>query len=236
MSGIEWGLSNKCPAQPLRKVNPVRRQVQGGFGRAAAASMFIRVNPRPNHDSSGSFRKSLEDSIRVTGYSGLRFRHTGISTTSPMVHRDGKRGSVSTNSHYSYASCLSERAASDRRPNAAAVHEGEKRYCGMVRLPVSYCSQTDAPVAQLDRAFDYESKGRTFESCRAHHRINNLQIILKTAENHKKGGCHRGSRKKARLHPVRLLVRGGACMYACCSSDETISSRISRPAGPCQHP
>ena len=25
-----------------------------------------------------------------------------------------------------------------------------------------------APVAQLDRAFDYESKGRTFESCRAH--------------------------------------------------------------------
>ena len=28
----------------------------------------------------------------------------------------------------------------------------------------------DAPVAQLDRAFDYESKGRTFESCRAHHK------------------------------------------------------------------
>ena len=27
----------------------------------------------------------------------------------------------------------------------------------------------DAPVAQLDRAFDYESKGRKFESCRAHH-------------------------------------------------------------------
>jgi hypothetical protein len=27
----------------------------------------------------------------------------------------------------------------------------------------------DAPVAQLDRAFDYESKGRVFESRRAHH-------------------------------------------------------------------
>ena len=27
-----------------------------------------------------------------------------------------------------------------------------------------------APVAQLDRAFDYESKGRKFESCRAHHK------------------------------------------------------------------
>ncbi len=29
-------------------------------------------------------------------------------------------------------------------------------------------ASSNAPVAQLDRAFDYESKGRTFESCRAH--------------------------------------------------------------------
>jgi hypothetical protein len=27
----------------------------------------------------------------------------------------------------------------------------------------------DAPVAQLDRAFDYESKGRAFESLRVRH-------------------------------------------------------------------
>ncbi len=33
-----------------------------------------------------------------------------------------------------------------------------------------------APVAQLDRAFDYESKGRKFESCRAHHKIKDLQV------------------------------------------------------------
>ncbi|MBP2652835.1 MAG: hypothetical protein H6Q73_404 [Firmicutes bacterium] len=26
-------------------------------------------------------------------------------------------------------------------------------------------------VAQLDRAFDYESKGRRFESCRGHHLV-----------------------------------------------------------------
>jgi hypothetical protein len=26
-----------------------------------------------------------------------------------------------------------------------------------------------APVAQLDRAFGYEPKGRKFDSCRAHH-------------------------------------------------------------------
>jgi len=27
----------------------------------------------------------------------------------------------------------------------------------------------DGPVAQLDRASDYESEGRMFESCRVHH-------------------------------------------------------------------
>ena len=34
-----------------------------------------------------------------------------------------------------------------------------------------------APVAQLDRVFGYEPKGRTFESCRAHQIINGLQDI-----------------------------------------------------------
>jgi hypothetical protein len=47
---------------------------------------------------------------------------------------------------------------------------GEIWGCGFVGAPVKYCSIRDAPVAQLDRAFDYESKGRTFESCRAHHK------------------------------------------------------------------
>src|SRR6185369_11624380 len=36
------------------------------------------------------------------------------------------------------------------------------------QAPWLYCPFPRAPVAQLDRAFDYESKGRTFESCRAH--------------------------------------------------------------------
>jgi hypothetical protein len=31
-----------------------------------------------------------------------------------------------------------------------------------------------APIAQLDRAIDYESIGREFESLWAHHKINNL--------------------------------------------------------------
>src|SRR5262245_25602751 len=36
-----------------------------------------------------------------------------------------------------------------------------------------------APVAQLDRAFGYEPKGRTFESCRAHNQINNLRQVAR---------------------------------------------------------
>jgi hypothetical protein len=35
----------------------------------------------------------------------------------------------------------------------------------------------NAPVAQLDRAFDYESKGRKFESCRAHFKTKDLQLL-----------------------------------------------------------
>jgi hypothetical protein len=40
-----------------------------------------------------------------------------------------------------------------------------------LRKPEDVCKVLQlksAPVAQLDRAFDYESKGRKFESCRAH--------------------------------------------------------------------
>ncbi len=37
---------------------------------------------------------------------------------------------------------------------------------------------SNAPVAQLDRAFGYEPKGRTFESCRAHNQINKLRQAL----------------------------------------------------------
>jgi hypothetical protein len=40
----------------------------------------------------------------------------------------------------------------------------------IVSVPFSdKAAETDAPVAQLDRAFGYEPKGRTFESCRAHY-------------------------------------------------------------------
>jgi hypothetical protein len=37
---------------------------------------------------------------------------------------------------------------------------------------------SNAPVAQLDRAFGYEPKGRTFESCRAHNIINDLEAAI----------------------------------------------------------
>ena len=43
---------------------------------------------------------------------------------------------------------------------------GEVRY---IPSPSQGCGKNKAPVAQLDRAFDYESKGREFESSRARH-------------------------------------------------------------------
>jgi hypothetical protein len=39
-------------------------------------------------------------------------------------------------------------------------------------------SASYAPVAQLDRVFGYEPKGRRFESFRAHHHTGNKQILL----------------------------------------------------------
>ena len=36
-------------------------------------------------------------------------------------------------------------------------------------VPNNIGSKRKAPIAQLDRAFDYESKGHRFESCWVHH-------------------------------------------------------------------
>ena len=47
-------------------------------------------------------------------------------------------------------------------------------------LPTIYIYR-HAPVAQLDRVPDYESGGRMFESCRVHHRINDLRRGLDSA-------------------------------------------------------
>jgi hypothetical protein len=45
-----------------------------------------------------------------------------------------------------------------------------KTACCVTTQVMIYClSDERAPVAQLDRVFDYESKGHRFESCRAHH-------------------------------------------------------------------
>ena len=35
---------------------------------------------------------------------------------------------------------------------------------------IDFSPTRNAPVAQLDRASGYEPEGRTFESCRAHHK------------------------------------------------------------------
>jgi hypothetical protein len=46
------------------------------------------------------------------------------------------------------------------------VNLGLRNYFGAGKVLTLQC----APVAQLDRVSDYESEGRKFESCRAHHK------------------------------------------------------------------
>ena len=85
-------------------------------------------------------------------------------------------------------------------PLAPWPHRGCRRIqmgCAKARETVPYGGLQDAPVAQLDRAFDYESKGRTFESCRAHH-FNSLAEFPQTA--HAPAPCGTGSRAAALIH------------------------------------
>src|SRR5437588_12321000 len=49
-----------------------------------------------------------------------------------------------------------------------------------------------APLAQLDRASDYESEGREFESLRARHLINHLPFLLPSCLYHCCCGCFLG--------------------------------------------
>lgn len=51
--------------------------------------------------------------------------------------------------------------ASERKP-------GFRRFGAQVRPVPRSLTLLHAPVAQLDRASDYESEGRRFDSCRAH--------------------------------------------------------------------
>ncbi len=53
---------------------------------------------------------------------------------------------------------------------------GLRKFCRVGKVLILQ----DAPVAQLDRAFDYESKGRVFESRRAHHIFQSLRLACFT--------------------------------------------------------
>lgn len=54
--------------------------------------------------------------------------------------------------------------------------------------------QCHAPIAQLDRAFDYESKGCEFDSCSAHHRYRDVAQLGSALDlgsrGHRFESCH----------------------------------------------
>jgi hypothetical protein len=73
-------------------------------------------------------------------------------------------------------------------------------------------SAKNAPVAQLDRAPDYESGGQEFESLRARHFINDLAAldsrryrdVTESSDRHFALGLKRASTKPASPDDVRL--------------------------------
>ena len=58
---------------------------------------------------------------------------------------------------------------------------------GLEKAVLSRMMATSAPVAQLDRVPDYESGGRTFESCRARHLSKALIAFLISRPNGEEG-------------------------------------------------
>ncbi len=56
------------------------------------------------------------------------------------------------------------------RRTGLKILRGNTRTGSSPVLGTMLCLQQSAPLAQLDRAFDYESKGREFESLRARHK------------------------------------------------------------------
>jgi hypothetical protein len=57
-------------------------------------------------------------------------------------------------------------------------HTGLKILRVVISVPVQVRSSAPyVPLAQLDRAFDYESKGREFESLRARHLLTSLNML-----------------------------------------------------------
>ena len=95
-------------------------------------------------------------------------------------------------------SCHSSLASLPRMPHNSSVLKRSMAWSqslGFCRpsqhQPKGKFNSSNAPVAQLDRASDFESAGRPFESGRAHHLKSNNQIARKTGRG-VKGASVRG--------------------------------------------
>jgi hypothetical protein len=77
-------------------------------------------------------------------------------------------------------SLYGEMAESAEGGRLLSDYTGLNLYRGFESLSLRHFIK-NVPVAQLDRVFDYESKGRRFESCRARH-INKTQVNCRFAK------------------------------------------------------
>jgi hypothetical protein len=70
-------------------------------------------------------------------------------------------------------------------------------------FPWRYPHALSAPIAQLDRASDYESEGRAFESLWARHKINDLAAFTAILGTPKTAGVPVGSQVMICSKPFR---------------------------------
>ncbi len=95
------------------------------------------------------------------------------------------------------------------RGRARAISSGHLRrgvqLAGCLGLCVT-AKRRQAPVAQLDRASDYESEGRTFESFRARHSLQHLNVNVASPAD---SSVSQPSRRALTLDGDRSLQRDG---------------------------
>ena len=112
-------------------------------------------------------------------------------------------------------------------------------------VPSNIGSKRKAPIAQLDRAFDYESKGHRFESCWVHHEkpltsFAPLRVFLLCFEKLRRKPFHRNIQYEKKFSkPAESSALGGfhadseVSFYiaaSCVSIPFASSSNLSDPA------
>ena len=148
--------------------------MSGAAGATASAGGAHSASPRGQRPTPGTWRGTIGE---ISPGRGFRLGQSVPRPAQPASKTARTRGKTGR--------CINNRL------------KRQGRGCNARRAWLSGRPSRCAPVAQLDRASDYESEGRTFESFRAHH---SFAFFLK-------GLCHRQNSSRARISHKRIISR-----------------------------